>query len=131
MNAAEMKTIRESLGLTAQWVADQAGVKLRTAQYWEAGRGAIPADVVDLINEAQSFMDTNFKQGLKELKGKQKPLLTRYRDNEELWKACPRFNDTRPYPVTFHSMLLARIRNEIINQKPTIIYFNQEDKNHQ
>lgn len=45
MTPAEFKTIRESLGLTAQWIAENAGVKLRTAQYWEAGRMAVPVDV--------------------------------------------------------------------------------------
>ena len=49
MTPAELKTIRESLGLTVQWLADRAGVKLRTVQYWESGRSGVPADVSELL----------------------------------------------------------------------------------
>ncbi len=46
MTPAELKTLRESsLGLSAQWLADRAGVLQRSVQYWEAGRSRVPEDV--------------------------------------------------------------------------------------
>ena len=36
MSCAQFKTLRESLGVTTQWVADAVQVNLRTAQRWEA-----------------------------------------------------------------------------------------------
>ena len=41
MTSAELKTTRESLGLTADWLAKKAGVQLRTVRYWESGRNAV------------------------------------------------------------------------------------------
>lgn len=49
MTPAELKTIRESLGLSAQWLADRAGVLQRSVQYWEAGRSRVPEDVAELV----------------------------------------------------------------------------------
>ena len=52
-NSAQLKTLRESLGLTLQWVADAANVKLRTAQYWEAGRMSVPKDIIEKLMEVE------------------------------------------------------------------------------
>ncbi len=49
MTPAELKTLRETLGLSAQWLADRAGVLQRSVQYWEAGRSRLPDDVAELI----------------------------------------------------------------------------------
>lgn len=45
MTAAEFRTVREYLGLTAEWVADQLGVALRTVRRWEHGHSPIPDGV--------------------------------------------------------------------------------------
>ena len=38
MTSAELKTLRESLGLPVQWLAERANVQRRSVEYWEAGR---------------------------------------------------------------------------------------------
>ena len=50
MNNAELRSLRESLGLSPSWCAENVGFcSLRTWQYWETGRAGklvpVPADV--------------------------------------------------------------------------------------
>lgn len=45
MAAGEFRMVREYLGLTAEWVADQLGVALRTVRRWEAGASPVPDGV--------------------------------------------------------------------------------------
>ena len=50
MNSAELKTLRELIGLSAQQTAALAGVKLRTWQYWEQENGfAAKPDVATMF----------------------------------------------------------------------------------
>ncbi|MFC2623733.1 MAG: helix-turn-helix domain-containing protein [Propionibacterium acidifaciens] len=48
VNSATWKTLRETLGMTAQQIADALGVNLRTAQRWE-GRNDPPAFAAEWI----------------------------------------------------------------------------------
>jgi DNA-binding transcriptional regulator YiaG len=52
MTSQELKALRESLGLSQQWLADQAGVQKRTVAYWESGRNQVPKDVAEIILSA-------------------------------------------------------------------------------
>lgn len=48
MTGAELKCLRERLGLTAQALADRLDIRhLRTVQRWEAGDVRVPDDVAD------------------------------------------------------------------------------------
>lgn len=49
MTPAELKTLRESLGLPVQWLAERANVQRRSVEYWEAGRSKVPDDVAELM----------------------------------------------------------------------------------
>lgn len=118
MTPAEMKTIRESLGLSAQWVADQAGVMLRTVQYWEAGRMSVPADVAKMLVEIDQRLENAVAQAvteMSELSEKNGPPgdieLVRYRTDEDLWSAKP---DMRPLPASTHAAMLARTRRAFL-----------------
>jgi len=114
VTAAELKTIRESLGLTTQWIADQAGVRLRTAQYWEQGdRMSVPGDVADMLLKIDQQLDTAVKQSIdvvQEIINKNgKPeeiVLVRYRNDSDLWHFRP---DMKPLPASTHAVLLARM----------------------
>lgn len=112
MTPAELKTLRESLGIPVAWLADKAKVQRRTVEYWEAGRSAVPNDVADLLNELdqqfdraalQALKDANAKTGQNE-KNKTIELL-RYREDVVLWSD---FDDMQGLPVSAHAMLLFR-----------------------
>lgn len=56
LTAAEVRTLREGLGLTADWLADHLGIQTRTVQRWEAGHNAVAEFAADelLLLEAQA-----------------------------------------------------------------------------
>ncbi|WP_234797264.1 helix-turn-helix domain-containing protein [Mycobacteroides chelonae] len=49
ISAADFKSIRESLGLTAQWLADAVHADQRTVRRWEDGDIPLRDDVVDIL----------------------------------------------------------------------------------
>ena len=118
MTAAELKTLRESLGLTTQWIADQASVQLRTAQYWEHGkRMAVPDDVSSMLINIDEQLDRTVEQSMEVVKSKFKELgdpevvvLVRYRTDDDLLRYRP---DMKPLPTTTHGVLLNRIRKSL------------------
>ncbi len=119
MSPAELKTLRESLGLTLNWVAEQAGVYVRTAQYWESGRQAPPADVVEMLQRLDAQIDRVVIETLDtyadvaETHGEPENIeLYRYRKNEQLWSDKP---DMMPLPVTYHAAMLHRASKALRN----------------
>jgi transcriptional regulator with XRE-family HTH domain len=133
MTPAEFKTIRESLGLTAQWIADHAGVKLRTVQYWEAGRMAVPADVANMLNDIDKTLEATVEQAIAhidELTKQQVALaeitLVRYRTDADLWRFRP---DMKPFPATTHAAMLSRLRRALWSRNiQSIIEFMEPDE---
>ncbi|MDR2925494.1 MAG: helix-turn-helix domain-containing protein [Azoarcus sp.] len=133
MTGAALKTVRESLGLTAQWVADQAGVRLRTAQYWEAGRMSVPSDVAAMLSALDEKIDAAARHAaarhaaahISSLCGQHgsssKIALVRYRTDDDLWRFRP---DMEPLPATAHAALLSRVRRMLWSENiPSSIEF--------
>ena len=125
MTPAELKTIRESLGLPVQWLAERANVQRRTVEYWEAGRSPVPADVAELILQIDAQFAEATRQALavfdeQTARQGQPPetvRLYRYRDDAELWAARP---DMRGLPVTAHAALLARVRTALQERRQDV-----------
>lgn len=129
MTPAELKTLRESLGLPVQWLAERANVQRRSVEYWEAGRSRVPDDVADLLLQIDAQFAEAARQALavvdeQTAKQGQPPetvRLYRYRDDDALWAARP---DMHSLPVTAHAALLARVRLALLarGQVVTIEY---------
>lgn len=49
---AELKTTREALGLSSEWVAEVGGVTVRSVRHWESGNGVVPDDVASIPRRA-------------------------------------------------------------------------------
>lgn len=129
MTPAEFKTIRESLGLTAQWIADQAGVKLRTCQYWEAGRMAVPKDVSKFLEEIDKNIEASVAKSMALIDEMTQKLgappeevtLLRYKTDQDLWRFRP---DMKPLPATAHAAMLSRLRRALsTRQIPSAIEY--------
>lgn len=60
LTAAEFRMIRESFGLSAEWLAERLGVALKTLQRWENGHRPIPAGVASEME----FIDTAMREGV-------------------------------------------------------------------
>lgn len=126
MTPAELKTIRESLGLPVQWLAERAGVQRRSVEYWEAGRSAVPADVADLLLQIDAQFAESTRQALivlDEQTAKQghppdTVRLYRYRDDAALHAARP---DMSGLPVTAHAALLASVRLALLARGQAVV----------
>lgn len=130
MTPAELKTMRESLGLSAQWVADQAGVRLRTVQYWEAGRMPVPEDVAALLSRIDAQYERAVNEALAALKdAPEKPaeaVLVRYRTDTDLWRFR---QDMEPLPASSHATLLSRVRRALwAAGVPSVIEYMEPDE---
>lgn len=98
MKSAELKTIRESLNLTLQDVADQANVKLRTAQYWESGGWTVPEDVAEYLSELDRKVDL-------------------FVEAEKRCKSEPEVKEIAPFfTVATHAAALARLRRKLLER---------------
>jgi DNA-binding transcriptional regulator YiaG len=126
MTSAELKTIRESLGLSAQWLADRAGVLQRSVQYWEAGRSRVPDDVAELLLQIDAQFAEATRQALavvdeqtaKQGRQPETVRLYRYRDEAALHAARP---DMAGLPVTAHASLLARVRLALLARGQVVV----------
>jgi len=133
MTPAELKTIRESLGISAQWLADQTGVRLRTVQYWESGeRLSIPDDVQKLIwqleNQANAFVDKSLdviEERLENGDDVGLVVLIRYKSDRQLWEYHPALY---PITVTCHSARIYRLYRELrqLEVDVHIVYLDEE-----
>lgn len=70
MTCAELVVARESLGLTAGWIAKTAAVNARNERRWEAGDAKIPAEVqaiIDTLEEITAVAVTHLADRLRYL----------------------------------------------------------------
>jgi len=126
MTPAELKTLRESLGMPVQWLAERANVQRRSVEYWEAGRSRVPNDVADLILRIDAQFTEATRQALavvdeQTAKQGQPPetvRLYRYRDDAALHAARP---DMAGLPVTAHAALLARVRLALLARGHAVV----------
>lgn len=133
MTNAELKTLRESLGLPLQWVADQAHVRLRTAQYWEQGRNPVPGDVAQMMRRVDAHLWDIVAQAVAQVKAAADEAgslpgqidLVRYRTDADLWRYQP---DFAPLPATCHGMMLSRVIHalEPLHVAIRIVYMQPE-----
>ena len=108
MTAAELKTLREALGLSVSWLAIQAGVRVRTVNYWESGKTPVPQDVEEIMRELEAQALTAVNQAVETYIASGSPgevTLLRYRTDADLWKYR---EDMRGLPATFHAAMLYR-----------------------
>lgn len=130
MTSAELKTIRESLGLPVPWLARAAGVKDRTVNYWESGRNAVPDDVAKMMTGLVSIADALVAEYSRIFEAEVIPgnlVLLRYRTDADLWESQPEFMAMN-LPTTFHAALLLRVKDiaEKAGVSVTIIYFERD-----
>lgn len=119
MTPAELKVLRESLGLSAQWIADRLGVDQRTVRRWEDGALPIRADVITLLHELDAQAEADADEILDQVIDAAG--LTDVSDAAELaqedWATIevPRVDTdvTDGMPAAFHRAVAARVRWEL------------------
>jgi DNA-binding transcriptional regulator YiaG len=126
MTPAELKTMRESLGLPVQWLAERANVQRRSVEYWEAGRSRVPDDVAELLLQIDAQFAETTRQALavadeqtaRQGHPPETVRLYRYRDDAALHAARP---DMSGLPVTAHAALLARVRLALLARGQAVV----------
>lgn len=109
MTAAELKVVREFLGLTGDWLAQHLGVSPRTVRHWEAGKYDIP-DGVRLAVEDLEARTGEFISGVVEkLMDLPDPGVITYRDDAEYKAARPESE----FPASWHRAVVARVAQEV------------------
>lgn len=133
MNPAELKTMREAVGLSVPDLAALTNVQERTVRYWEAGRNHVPPDVKALVLGIDQQLDYLVDQVRAVVRGQiaghggspADIVLLRYRENADLWHFLP---DFKPLPTTTHGALLARCRAALadLHVKTRIVYMEPQ-----
>jgi transcriptional regulator with XRE-family HTH domain len=80
---AELKIIREALGLTGDNLASMLDVSPRTVRNWEQGKYPIPDGVSDEVHTLLVEMQISAHLSAMDLKNKDNPTITVYRTDEE------------------------------------------------
>lgn len=116
MTPAELKTMREAIGLSVSELAAFANnVQERTVRYWESGRNQVPKDVETLVMDIRQLLDARaneLAEAIRELIRIDGPLegpfvLIRYKENADLWHFEPKW---RSLPTTAHGAFLTKCR---------------------
>ena len=109
MTPAELKVVREFLGLSSAALAKYLGVSDRTVRHWEAGKYPIP-DGVRLEIEKLEAYTAEFVAGVVEkLMDIPDPVVVTYRTDEEYHAAHPEI----PLPASWHRAAIARVAQEV------------------
>ncbi len=109
MTAAELRVIRERLGITGEWLAAYLGVQGRTWRRWEAGTSPIPDAVTRALEELTAMTEGAAAQIVAQLRDTTDPAVIVYRTDEDYWRANP--GDARL--ASWHRAVAARVLEEI------------------
>lgn len=99
---AELKTTREALGLSSEWVAQVGGVAVRTVRHWEGGAALVPEDVAAVLEQLAKQVRCYVERVVSSRP--QAPLtLLRFRDQQAL-----RENTGLTWPTSTHAIAQLR-----------------------
>lgn len=113
-----MKELRESLGLSVEWVAEQAGMSANSIKNIESGEKAAPQVVIDLLKQIDGMIDSSVNQATEQIAEAERLTgalpeqldLVRYNNDADLWRYQPEF---KPLPATCHAALINRLMDKI------------------
>jgi len=108
MTDAELKVVREFLGLTGDWLANYLGVSPRTVRHWEQGKYPIPDGVRLAIEDLEAYTARCVAGVVEKLKDYPDPVVT-YRNDAEYHAAHPEV----PFPASWHRAVIARVAQEV------------------
>lgn len=109
MTDAELRVVREYLGLSPEWLAEHLGVSARTVRHWEAGRYAIPDGVRLEIEDLEARTGQFVGGAVEKLMDLPDPGVVTYRTDAEYHAAHPEI----PFPASWHRAVVARIAQEV------------------
>lgn len=109
MTPAELRVVREYLGLTGEALAVHLGVSSRTVRHWEAGVYAIPDGVRLEIEQLEELTATAVADAISQLMDVPDPVALVYRTDELYHYTHPGI----PLPAAWHRAVVARAAQEV------------------
>lgn len=109
MTDAELRVVREHLGLTGEWLAKHLGVSDRTVRHWEQGRYAIPEGVRLAIEQLEHVTAQAVGEAVQQLLDAPEPTVITYRSDAEYRAAHPEI----PFPASWHRAVIGRVAQEV------------------
>ena len=112
MTCAELRTIREYLGVTGDWLAAHLDVAPRTVRHWEHGKYAIPAGVAEAVEQLEAAAADAVTAGVTAYEDMPDPAavpLITYRDDADYRAHHPEVT----WPASWHRAVCARIAEEV------------------
>ena len=109
MPPIELKLIREWLGVSGDWLAEQLDVTPRTVRNWESGKRPIPDGVRLEIEHMETLTANAVTSGVEALMDTPEPAVMTYYSDSQYREHDPESN----WPATWHRRVVARIAQEV------------------
>lgn len=106
MNAAEIRSVREHLGLSHTELAAVLDIDHRSVRRWEIETQTIDAGNAAELRRLAARTTETVTRHMIDLRNHPKPILITYRSDEDMWDVHPKF---RPFPARWHRMIAARV----------------------
>lgn len=130
MTGAELRTLRETMGISVVWLAQNTqerrehrhGVNRRSVTMWETGDVPVPDDVAQMILSIRinwlTWIQACIETALESINEASNSLgsppadidIYRYKTDHDLWVAHPGFQGL---PATHHAAGIARVKDAI------------------
>lgn len=111
MTGAGLKVIREHLGLTTRWLAEQLNVPERTLQRWEMGLApTIPEHVRIAVAQLEVDTAAEVRASIETALRAQNPLMATYRNDAEFHQHQP---TQQRWTAAWHRAVVARVAREV------------------
>lgn len=109
MTPAELRVVREYLGLSPEWLAAHLKVSGRMVRHWEQGTYAIPDDQRLEIENLERYTSAFVSKVVQHLMDVPDPVVLTYQDDAEYHAAHPEMK----FPASWHRAVVARVAQEI------------------
>jgi hypothetical protein len=109
MTAADLKVVREWLGLPTRWLAEHLGVQERAVHRWEAGVSPIPDGVRLAVERLEQQTAAFVGAAVDALGDARDPGMLTYRTDDDYRAHHPQ----QPWPASWHRAVVARVAHEV------------------
>lgn len=110
MNSAEIRAIRESLGLSQEELATFLAGDVRSVRRWDTGQEPIHDDNADSIRRLVDITNTTVRQKVINLRRQSNPAIVIYRSDDDMWADHPAL---APLPARWHRIIAARVAEHV------------------
>jgi len=110
MTPAELRVVREWLGLTGEALGALIGVQDRTVRRWEAGQDRVPEGARLDIERLEDMAAAAVGAVVDQLADAREVRMLTYRTNDDFWAHRP---ELAPHPASWHRAIAARVAQEV------------------